>query len=687
VIGREFARGVFDEVMQHAIGLGPALERLKSSGLVQQRCVAPEPVYRFKHALTHEVVYDSLLEHQRATLHAAAGRATEHCYAAHLDEHVERLAHHFSRAEAWPEAVQYGLLAADRAMRLSQNSDALRTLEEVEGWVARLPDDSTRRDLHADVLLRQERLCEMLGLRRRQLALIESLIALLAPYGPSAQLAQAYLRQGDAFTLLRRFEAAERSLETTLRIAEERGDATGERNALRSIALLRTHEGRHAEARSTIERVLELARAAGDPRAEAGDLATLANILRAMGEPERALEVLEAALERTQAADNPIRHAALLNVIGTIHRDLGDYDTALTYFHRVASAGLEQRHPVHASFTLPAIAHIQLVQGRTDEALATYRRAVDMNRKARYADGSANACRALGEALLGLDRQREALPYLRDAVSLFAQLEDRPNEALMWRRRAGVHERLGEPAEARAAWETVRSMRASMNDVAGEAEALEGIARVDRQLGVALDLVVDRYEEALALAVRLRDRTRELAVRNALGIVHWQRGAYAEAVQQYEAALRLCRTLGDRVHEGLMLNSLGATLHRLRRWDEARTALTEGARVSAACGERQLQAHALATLGDVCLASGRLDEAQASVEASLALRRELSDRRGEGWMIERLARTFVARDLRDAAARAAEESAAIAGELDDEALQAALARLGLLATSIHSPRR
>jgi class 3 adenylate cyclase len=206
VIGRDFARGVLDAVYESRENLPQALERLKASGLVQQVGVVPEPLFRFKHALTQEVAYDSLLEHQRASMHLLVGRAIEARYAGRLETHVERLAHHFGRAEAWAEAVSYGLLSADRTMDLNQNADALSTLERVESWLVRLPEDTSRRDLEADVLFRQERLSETLGMRNRQLGLVERLIALLAPFGPSERLAQAYLRQGDAFTLLRRFE-------------------------------------------------------------------------------------------------------------------------------------------------------------------------------------------------------------------------------------------------------------------------------------------------------------------------------------------------------------------------------------------------------------------------------------------------------------------------------------------------
>ncbi len=672
VVGRDFTRGVLEAVSGAPDTLPHALERLKASGLVQQLSVVPEPLFRFKHALTQEVAYDSLLEHQRASMHRAVGQAIEARYAMRLDEHVDRLAHHFGRAESWSEAVRYGVQAADRTAGLNQNADALRTLERVEQWLLQLPNDDGRRDLEADVLLRQERLSETLGMRNRQLALVERLIGLLAPFGPSDRLAQAYLRQGDAFTLLRRYEAAERALETALHIASERSDSVGERNALRSIALLRSHEGRHAEALSIIKRVLELGQQAADTRAEAGDMATMANILRAMGDVPRALEVLEAALARTAATDNPVRYGALLNVIGTVHRDLGDYDRALEYFRRIMREGLEHRHPVVASFTLPAIAHIQLQQGHVEESLATYRQALEINQRARLAEGSAHASRSLGEVLVGLTRFVEALPHLHRAAELFAQLEDHVHTALMWRRIALVHERLDVFTEARSSWERARAVHRAADNAAGEAEALEGLARAERRLGVEPALVIRHYEEALQLAVRIGERKRELSVRNALGIVHWQRGEYRDAVRHYETALRLCREGDDRVHEALILNSLGASLHKLLRWDEARTALVEAVRVTETTGELQLRAHAFATLGDVAIASGRLDEARERFAQSLELRVELADRRGEGWMHQRLAQANALlshdADVRDATAAATR----IAHELDDVALLAAL---------------
>ena len=76
-----------------------ALQSLKALGLIQQTHVVPDAGYRFKHILTQEVAYASLLEHQRRELHGRVGSRIEELGQDCIEDHLERLAHHFARAE------------------------------------------------------------------------------------------------------------------------------------------------------------------------------------------------------------------------------------------------------------------------------------------------------------------------------------------------------------------------------------------------------------------------------------------------------------------------------------------------------------------------------------------------------------------------------------------------------------
>jgi class 3 adenylate cyclase/tetratricopeptide (TPR) repeat protein len=115
VIGREFT----SRLLERTAGAGTsdeALRQLKSVQLIFERSLYPELVFMFKHALTHEVAYGSMLLERRRSLHSAVAEAIRELYADRPAEVVEMLAHHFERAERWSDAVPYLVASADKAM-------------------------------------------------------------------------------------------------------------------------------------------------------------------------------------------------------------------------------------------------------------------------------------------------------------------------------------------------------------------------------------------------------------------------------------------------------------------------------------------------------------------------------------------------------------------------------------------
>lgn len=672
-IGREFAQPLLADILDPHVDLPHALSRLTQSGLIRRIGDRSTPAYRFWHVLTQEVSYEGLLAHQKRSLHAAIGRAIEVREAQRIDETASLLAHHFERGESWPEAVRYGRRAAERATALSQFADAVAILDRVVSWVASLPDTDERRDLHADVLLQQERVCETLGFRSRQRTIVESLITMLAPRGPSTRLAQAYLRRGDLQTSLKHFDAADRSLATALRVSRERGDTDRERAALRSIGLLRWYEGRHAEALDLTEDALAIDRASGDELAVAGDLANICSILRSLGDYEAALVRIEEALAMPILAEDPKTLVYALHKQASVHRSMGNLDGALETLRWADEITKTHLLPIQRSFHLTSIAHLELEQGHVEAAVGAYEEAIDFSRRARHAEGLVHALRTLGEVLFGFERYQEALPHLREAAEIFAQLEDRPAEADTRSLAAAVTERLS-PVDAVEAWRWVARLRQQLGDSAGELDALEGIARSVRA-GDATPLAsIPAFEAALDLAMRVGRTDRLLPLHNSLGILEWQAGRYERAVRHYEAALLVVRDQHDAVHEGLILNSLGATLARLDRLDEARTVLEESVALNQTIGQHVLEADALSALGGVLRRTGRLDEARQLLDRSLALRRARGDLAGEGWMHVRLAEVFSGMRDREAARVALNAATVVADELDDSELKKACAR-------------
>ena len=106
------------------------IARLTAAEFLDEASLFPDRVYTFKHALTHEVAYGSLLHERRRDLHARIVEAIERLHAERLPEHVERLAHHTSRGEVWEKAVTYLRQAGLKAVVRSAHREAIANLEQ-----------------------------------------------------------------------------------------------------------------------------------------------------------------------------------------------------------------------------------------------------------------------------------------------------------------------------------------------------------------------------------------------------------------------------------------------------------------------------------------------------------------------------------------------------------------------------
>ena len=88
------------------------LSALKDSELLYERGIYPQTSYIFRHALTREVVYDSILARKKKNLHEAIGKAIEEVYKENLGEYYGPLAEHFIAGESYEKGAEYSRLEA-----------------------------------------------------------------------------------------------------------------------------------------------------------------------------------------------------------------------------------------------------------------------------------------------------------------------------------------------------------------------------------------------------------------------------------------------------------------------------------------------------------------------------------------------------------------------------------------------
>src|SRR6059036_604728 len=128
------------------------LTNLQAAEFLYETSVFPDLEYTFKHALTHEVAYASVLHDRRRLLHAAIVEALEALYPNRLPEQVERLAHHAFRGEVWEKAVTYLRQAGTKALARSAYREAVSCFEQALAALHPLPD--TRQKIERGIDLR-----------------------------------------------------------------------------------------------------------------------------------------------------------------------------------------------------------------------------------------------------------------------------------------------------------------------------------------------------------------------------------------------------------------------------------------------------------------------------------------------------------------------------------------------------
>jgi class 3 adenylate cyclase/tetratricopeptide (TPR) repeat protein len=126
---------------------------LQGAEFLYETHLFPNLVYTFKHALTHEVAYGSLLQERRRTLHACIVKALEAAAGDRIVEQVERLAHHALRGEVWDKALAYGRQAGEKALARSAYREAAGSFEQALNALSHLPDQRDMREQAIDLRL------------------------------------------------------------------------------------------------------------------------------------------------------------------------------------------------------------------------------------------------------------------------------------------------------------------------------------------------------------------------------------------------------------------------------------------------------------------------------------------------------------------------------------------------------
>jgi tetratricopeptide (TPR) repeat protein len=364
-----------------------SLAHLQAMELLYETQVVPELTYTFKHALTHEVAYGSLLRERRRALHARVVDTMETLYAGRLGEQVERLADHAFRGELWDKALAYYWQVGTKAFAHAAHREAVAWFEQALKVLQHLPAD---RDRHAQA------------------------IALMI------ELRHALVRLGEWTTQQRVLNL----LCEAKRLAEA---IEAHRQLVQISNYIATHFrllGDYDRALTAGQRGLDLALAVGDDALQGLANAALGPVYYHLGDYRWAQEVLRHSIatladERTQARRGPITllsghpHAWLLMCLAQVG-GFAEGRTLGTEAVRIAEAS---ESPYGLAMAYQGAGVLFLRQGDFDHAIAVLERGFDLCRSRNFENWFSGLAATLGYVYALSGRLAEAWPLLEEAVA------------------------------------------------------------------------------------------------------------------------------------------------------------------------------------------------------------------------------------------------------------------------------
>jgi class 3 adenylate cyclase/tetratricopeptide (TPR) repeat protein len=341
VIGRVFLYRVLQQIAGGNGSLDNLLARLEASDLVHERSRLPEIEYIFKHALTQEVAYQTLLAPARKTLHREVGDALESIFRDRLEEFAGVLAYHYFLAESWEKALQHSVQSASAAFRVYAYAEARGHYRRALECLQYLEATSERLKQKIDVTIQ----------------LVAVSLQAEAPKNNLAALAEA--------------EAIAQSLQDPLRLCRVQ------------LWMGRAHYlgGAMREAIGYFQKVLAAAPGLGDPELAALPGAVIGRVMFIQGHHAKAVQLFDQAIPLLEAMKN--RHEVLFARVyrGGARTCLGNYAAGLSDLNGAIELSKLSRDRNAEAMACIGLSFIQNIAGESADAIASARKVLEICEK------------------------------------------------------------------------------------------------------------------------------------------------------------------------------------------------------------------------------------------------------------------------------------------------------------------
>jgi class 3 adenylate cyclase/tetratricopeptide (TPR) repeat protein len=416
------------------------LAHLQAAEFLYETRLFPEREYTFKHALTHEVAYRSLLQERRRVLHTRIVEALEALAGDRLADHVERLADHAVRGEVWDKALVYCRQAGAKAMERSASREAVGCYEQALAALEHLPEHRALHEQAIDLRFDLYSACFVLGQHERILHDLREAETLAEALDDQHRLGRVSVHMAQYFLNARQYARAIASGQHALALAAASGDHYTPIEANNFLGLVYFLQGDYRQAIAANRRAMALLE--GEQRYERFGqpvlpavrcLTYLAMCLAEVGAFAEGVAVGEEGLHIAEAVQHPASLVSAYRSVGRQYLGQGNLHQALPPLERAEGLCEQADLPLYFSLLAPVLGAAYVLGGRVNEAVRLLERALGQATESGRMRGPTPLLFTLGEAHLHDGRLEEASMLAARALEHAHTHQERGNEAYILR--------------------------------------------------------------------------------------------------------------------------------------------------------------------------------------------------------------------------------------------------------------
>jgi class 3 adenylate cyclase/tetratricopeptide (TPR) repeat protein/ribosomal protein L40E len=559
VIGREFTRRLVDRLAEIRERTEEFLRELKAIELIYEKSLFPELSYMFKHALTHEVAYNSLLFQRRKELHYVIGLAIEDLYAGRLAEHYEVLAHHFLKAEEWGKALDYLLKAAEKAAKAFTIREAIALYDEALE-AARKLGDTLQSKILMEIQQAKMSLYFILSDFESSRAEGERLQGLARRFADRANEGAALAGMGFASLWAHNFDRALDYSRQAMEVAEKINAQPVLARGHLTTGIVYAVTGQLHDAGREFERVLTLTRSAGEIFHQSLALALTGFLKNWEGDYDEALHLQSEGLRlaRKHNVLVPLLHGLFIH--GVTLTGKGNYDEALQVFEEGLGVTEKVGDEIDRHRLLNSLGWLYIEIGDLDRAINVNQKGAEGARKRGDSETIANPELNLADIFLSKGDLVLAQELLEGVYKLTK--DPATSDWMKWRYSTHLFASLGELWLARGDYAKAREFCDHCLDIATRTNSKKNLVKGWRLRGeIALarhqrDEAESALRKALAIAQAIGNPTQLWKSHAALGRLYSDTKKPELAQQAFKAA----RQVIDQMKEGVQHPGLRASL-------------------------------------------------------------------------------------------------------------------------------